>query len=540
MPIARPAPSELPLEELRALRALSQRVDALVEQGLRGKESLAQLFRRCLPEFARLCAAESVAVTARDEGLELRTWSHGEFGAHAPGKLLARYPEGVAEVDGWAFVSQPLDVAGLRVGALGLRFSGEEIGRLGPEPLVRRLEAVAEELDAVLALVEAAAERHRTILNLNEALADPVFDAGLDRAVLLMAERVRLPGLALLFRDAVDPASVHYRTYAFGRLEHASGQRPSLSLEHAVERHGPDLVARADGHLRSLVGGQRHSREVVIGSGQARPLGKLVAWADQEGLSAAALDLVEVLGATLGQRLMDYHRERIHLSQFFSNEVIDHLLRDPEYARHLWPQDEEVGILFADINGFTRICEQVLDSPTRIGRFVDRWSDGVVDLIWSAGGVFDKMVGDCVIGLFGPPLFRADRLRRAEATVKAALEIQAFTQEISSELPEAPRIREVLGTSGLGVAIGANLARTYCGLFGPNQHYTGFSTGMNQTARLQALAGFRETLLMEPLWEALADSVDPMIRALRFGPLEETAVKNVSQPLRYFRLESNG
>jgi adenylate cyclase len=87
---------------------------------------------------------------------------------------------------------------------------------------------------------------------------------------------------------------------------------------------------------------------------------------------------------------------------------------------------------------------------------------------------------------------------------------------------------------GLGVAIGLNLAPTYCGLFGPNQNYTGFSTGMNQTARLQSLGGFRETLVMDSVRAALEKSADPELKALRYGPLCETEVKNVSQPLRYY------
>jgi class 3 adenylate cyclase len=86
------------------------------------------------------------------------------------------------------------------------------------------------------------------------------------------------------------------------------------------------------------------------------------------------------------------------------------------------------------------------------------------------------------------------------------------------------------------VAIGVNLAHSFCGLFGPNRNYTAFSTGMNQTARLQALGGFRETLVMEAALEALKDLKDPQLDALRFGPIQETPVKNVAQPLRYAKL----
>jgi class 3 adenylate cyclase len=97
--------------------------------------------------------------------------------------------------------------------------------------------------------------------------------------------------------------------------------------------------------------------------------------------------------------------------------------------------------------------------------------------------------------------------------------------------PEINRLTEVLGLPGLGVAIGVNLAPTYCGLFGPNRQYTGFSTGMNQAARLQSLGSFRETLVMQSVKESLGDD-----GAHAWGPLQETVVKNVAAPLRYYKL----
>jgi hypothetical protein len=59
---------------------------------------------------------------------------------------------------------------------------------------------------------------------------------------------------------------------------------------------------------------------------------------------------------------------------------------------------------------------------------------------------------------------------------------------------------------------------------------------MNQTARLQSLGGFRETLIMESAKLALQDCPDADMQALTFGPLTETAVKNVALPLRYYPL----
>jgi class 3 adenylate cyclase len=266
-------------------------------------------------------------------------------------------------------------------------------------------------------------------------------------------------------------------------------------------------------------------------------LGKIMVWSGGEGFSAYAMELLRLLASTLSQRLIDYNRERIHLAQFFSSATIDELLKDPEYERHyLAPRAEEVGILFADINGFTRICEQVLERPERIGKFVDDWSEEAVRIVHRYGGVFDKMVGDCVIGLWGPPFFKDQVAQRAANALKAAIEIQRFTRDTMSAHPEVSRLSELLDMPGLGVAIGVNLAHSFCGLFGPNRNYTSFSTGMNQTARLQSLGGFRQTLVMESAVKAVEGLKDPELARVRFGPLQETPVKNVAQPLRYHAL----
>ncbi len=89
---------------------------------------------------------------------------------------------------------------------------------------------------------------------------------------------------------------------------------------------------------------------------------------------------------------------------------------------------------------------------------------------------------------------------------------------------------------GLGVAIGLNLAHTMLRPLRTEPDYTGFSTGMNQTARLQSLAGFRETLVMDSVKQALEGSEDEFIRSLGYGPLTETPVKNVAKALRHHRL----
>ena len=91
------------------------------------------------------------------------------------------------------------------------------------------------------------------------------------------------------------------------------------------------------------------------------------------------------------------------------------------------------------------------------------------------------------------------------------------------------------------MAIGVNLCPLAVGILGPNLDYTGFSSGMNATARLQSLATFRETFCMESVYQALATRPEGLPRGMHFGDVLETYVKNVTRPLAHRRVTfSNG
>lgn len=527
---------DLSFDELKLLRRVSRSVDDLLEEALKHRENLEQTFKRVFPPLMQQVGAMAMAVTTLDEELNISTFHEGRFGGVFPGTVLAQQSWGVRLLDsGDTLVSQQLDLVGTPVGALGVVFEGDRLE--DGAALSRLVDAIGEELDTVLAAVQTASEKHQLLVTINGFLSNRVFELGMDGAVRALSERIKLPGFLLLYRDAVESGALHYRSYRYGQLEHASNGRKHAVLEDAIRRFGPSLVAANDRNLRDAIGQKRSVETVLIsGVGETSALGKITVWSN-DGFSAYTMDVLRLLASTLAQRLVDYNRERIHLAQFFSPRAIDELMRDPNYERrYLAPRAEEVGILFADINGFTKICEQVLERPERIGTFVDDWSNEAVRILHRHGGVFDKMVGDCVIGLFGPPFFTSALEERAGAALKASLEIQRFTKDTMSAHPEMSRLAEVLKVPGLGVAIGVNLTMSYCGLFGPNRNYTSFSTGMNQTARLQSLGGFRETLVMTSVREAIAKTHDSELVALNYGPLEETHVKNVAQPLRYYKV----
>jgi len=530
--------AEITIDELKQLRELGGLADDLLEEALKFRENLEQTFKRIFPPLKHALQCKALVVNTLDEELNQVTFHHGDFGAVFPGSLLTAARWGVRALDnGDTLVSQELDLVGTPVGSMGVVYEGDRTANAAQ--LARLLDVIAEELDTVLAGVQTASEKHQLLVSINHALANRVFDVGMDGAIRALCDRVRLPGFLLAYRDAVEGASVHYRVYEEGALAYASNGRRHEGVDDAIRRRGPTLVSPQDKTLRDVIGRQRAMEAVLIsGIGDTSALGKIIVWSNTgEGFSAYTMDLLRLLASTLSQRLVDYNRERIHLSQFFSTRAIDELLKDPDYEkRHLTPRAEEVGIVFADINGFTKICEQVLERPERIGKFVDDWSAEAVRILHKYDGVFDKMVGDCVIGLWGPPFFSNTPAQRAGNALKAAIEIQRFTRDTMSAHPEISRLGEILKMPGLGVAIGVNLVQSFCGLFGPNRSYTSFSTGMNQTARLQALGSFRETLVSDTARAAVDSLNDPYLKGLTFGPLMETAVKNVAVPLKYYKL----
>jgi class 3 adenylate cyclase len=169
------------------------------------------------------------------------------------------------------------------------------------------------------------------------------------------------------------------------------------------------------------------------------------------------------------------------------------------------------------------LSEQILKSPKQIGQLIDRWSRHVVDIIWETGGVFDKMDGDCIIGLWGPPFYDSTATERCHAAVDASRRIRDYTSALATD----PQFSELRGHDfQMNVATGVNYCPMFVGLFGPDESFTGFSSGMNNAARLQGVAEAGEVLCMERVVTELDDYQ-------LFGTVQSATVKNVAEPLHY-------
>ena len=525
-------PDENPAK-LRALLDLSLLVDGLIETALRMRESLGEAMQRILPALCEKIGARGAFVRSFSEDLTLTlfVWPPG-LAVPELETVLARTSEKerenvVVEVGGDLVVAQPLDVAGEWFGSAGLVVSRSSAPAADPAHVAAALETACEELDNFLHAIRAARERHRIMMQLGTALGHRVIGDGLRAAVKILTESVALDRLLLVCVAEEDQAgTLHVQLFEQGEL--------CFDTMGGLAAH-PDERAIVDEARRYLLDGDkalvdrfgfRGAREEVLINGVTRAalVGKVLVTAKNAGFNTYDRELLAGFAGFVRQRVVDFNKEWRTLARSFRPEDVARLLADPDYAhRYLAPREAEVAILYVDISGFTRLSECVLKSPAAVAELVEIWSRESVNLVWKHGGVFDKMVGDCVIGLFGPPFYEHGPNESLASALRCAVEIRAMTHG----LPGRPGF-EHLKDAGLGVSTGVNLAPLFVGQFGPNDNFTGFSSGMNNTARLQGCAAKDEILVMDDAIARLAGSPD-----FAFGPERSAKVKNVADPIKF-------
>jgi len=131
-----------------------------------------------------------------------------------------------------------------------------------------------------------------------------------------------------------------------------------------------------------------------------------------------------------------------------------------------------VTVLFADIVGFTTLSEQM--DPEQVKRLVDGVFQKLVEDVNLFGGHVDKIIGDCIVALFGAPVTHDDDPERA---VRAALKMQQTLDEHNRE-----------GGTALQMRIGINTGEVLVGALRAGGAYTAMGDVVNTASRLQTEA----------------------------------------------------
>jgi adenylate cyclase len=217
----------------------------------------------------------------------------------------------------------------------------------------------------------------------------------------------------------------------------------------------------------------------------------------------AELKFTELVAAILRslRQVQRLEQRQASLGQFFSPAVIQALGgNDPDVA--LKPRETTVTVLFCDLRGFSRTCEQHADDLLAVLTRVSKALGVMTESIFNQGGVIADFQGDAAMGFWGWPIAQPDAVRRA---CLAALCIRTEF-ESASRRPGHP-------LAGFQVGIGIATGPAVAGKIGPRgQAKVGvFGPVVNLASRLEGMTKILGApILMDPL---TAQAAGPQIPA---------------------------
>ncbi len=150
--------------------------------------------------------------------------------------------------------------------------------------------------------------------------------------------------------------------------------------------------------------------------------------------------------------------------------------------------DMEIGVLFADVRGFTSIAER---TPTdQVAQLLNRFY-AAASAVLTRSALIDKFVGDEVMALYLPQLLRE---HWEDELVRDAGELLASVGYGTAPGP------------WLQLGIGLDIGRAYVGNVGAGEvkDFTAVGDVVNTASRLQSAAGGGQIVLSERLFERLA------------------------------------
>jgi PAS domain S-box-containing protein len=98
--------------------------------------------------------------------------------------------------------------------------------------------------------------------------------------------------------------------------------------------------------------------------------------------------------------------------RYTSDAIATQLLESPR-ALQMGGETRQVTLLFADLRGFTRLCEML--DPQRVVRLLNIHLGRMTDVIMEYSGTIDEFLGDAILAIFGAPVVAPDDARRALA-----------------------------------------------------------------------------------------------------------------------------
>jgi adenylate cyclase len=203
-------------------------------------------------------------------------------------------------------------------------------------------------------------------------------------------------------------------------------------------------------------------------------------------------------------------RARNNLARYFSPNVVELLAAQDEPLGIV--RRETVGVLFADIVGFTGMAETM--TPEAVLALLREFHARMTAQIFACGGTVDKYIGDAIVAVFGVPTASSSDAANALACATRMIDALERWNEDRERAAE-PRLAMGIGVN-YGPAVLGDVGSKY------SMSFTVIGDTVNTAARLQTLTRTLGTPLVvgDPLIAAVK-ALSPEISAKLMEQMED-------------------
>ena len=231
---------------------------------------------------------------------------------------------------------------------------------------------------------------------------------------------------------------------------------------------------------------------------------------------------VVALGYLLVEERSAVNRTQSTFGRFVTPSVARTIMEKEESGQlGLGGEDRQVTVLFGDIRGFTTMSEGM--SPSTLLGHLNRYFDGMVDVVNRFSGTVNKYNGDNIMVIWNAPIEVSDHARKA---VQCALEMQTFIQTERAK-----------GGPDVSFGFGINSGSVVAGFLGAKgrMEYTVIGDTANVASRLTSsdIARRDQVACSADTLAALGDDVE----AIDLGAI---AVKGRGEAVRCFQINRVG
>jgi adenylate cyclase len=162
--------------------------------------------------------------------------------------------------------------------------------------------------------------------------------------------------------------------------------------------------------------------------------------------------------------------------KYVDKAVVKQILDNPSLVK-LGGEEREITTLFADIEGFTKMAEQM--GPTNTVGMLNSYLTEMSTIIIENGGTIDKYIGDAIMSFWGAPIPDADQ---AFNTCAAAINMQRKLTALHTKWIH-------YGRPVVNQRIGINTGRAVVGNMGAETrlNYTAIGDAVNLASRLEGV-----------------------------------------------------